>query len=258
LQSEVEQAVFGDRQPSDREVAALLSPEAFPLWARDYATEHEDELPEYLRETYRWCYLDPRNCRLLDNEAVVSLILWGQHWRLQRAAYAEIEPGQKVLLPAAVYGGFASALARHIGERGKLVVSDINPVQLDLCRPKLAAFPWASIRRADARDPAGGPFDVICCYFLLHELPDDVKGAVVDGLLRNLASGGKVVFTDYHRPHPAHPLKPIMSQVFDRLEPFAKALWRSPISGFASDPGKFRWRTEALFGGLYQRTVAEA
>ena len=34
-------------------------------------------LPSYLRDVYEWAYLNPRNARLLDNEAVVNTILWG-------------------------------------------------------------------------------------------------------------------------------------------------------------------------------------
>ena len=213
-------------------------------------------LPYYLTGTYGWCYVDPRNCRLLDREAIVSAILWGQHRKLQQMALAEISPGQKVLLPAAVYGEFPASLARHVGATGALVVSDINPVQIEICRPKISALPWTSLRRADARRPPGGPFDAVCCYFLLHELPEDYKQAVVDGLLAALAPGGKAIFVDYHKPHWAHPAGPVMSAVFDRLEPYAKSLWRHPIRDFASRRAEFDWRTETCFGGLYQRTVA--
>jgi len=65
------------------------------------------------------------------------------------------------------------------------------------------------------------------------------------------------VFVDYHRPHWAHPLKLITSIVFDTLEPFAKGLWRNEIRDFASDAGNFAWRKKTIFGGLFQKVVAE-
>ena len=122
----------------------------------------EQDIPYYLKETYYWAYVSPRNVLLLDREIVVSTILWGQHLRLQGAAFSEILPGQKVLQPAAVYGSFGPNLARHIGPDGKLEITDINPIQVTNCRKKLQDFPHASARLADARDPGGGPYDVVC------------------------------------------------------------------------------------------------
>ena len=70
------------------------------------------EIPDYLQDTYYWAYINPRNVRLLDREIVVRTILWQQHNRLQRLAFAEIEPGQRVMQPASVYGSFGLAQYR--------------------------------------------------------------------------------------------------------------------------------------------------
>jgi hypothetical protein len=75
-------------------------------------------------------------------------------------------------------------------------------------------------------------------------------------MFASLAPGGKIVFIDYHKPHWAHPLKGVMSLVFDTLEPFAKALWRNEIWHFASAAEDIVWRKETYFGGLYQKVVA--
>lgn len=215
------------------------------------------KIPSYLRDTYYWSYLNPKNVRRLDSEFIVSLILWGQHRRLQRATFAELSPGQRVLQPASVYGEFSPAMARHLGPRGCLEVSDIAPIQVATSRRKLRGLPQASARLADARCPGGAPYDAACCYFLLHELPDDDKREVVDALLASVVPGGKIIFIDYHKPHWAHPVKGVISLIFDMLEPFAKSLWRHEIADFATNPGAFNWRREAYFGGLYQKVVAE-
>ena len=47
-----------------------------------------------------------------------------------------------------------------------------------------------------------------------------------------------------------------MGAVFDRYEPFAKELWRHDIADFAGEAGRFAWRKETFFGGLYQKVVA--
>jgi ubiquinone/menaquinone biosynthesis C-methylase UbiE len=213
-------------------------------------------IPTYLREVYGWAYLNPRNVRLLDRELVVSMILWGNHRRLRKAAFAELRPGQRVLQPACVYGDFSPALARHLEPRGRLEVIDVAPIQVAGCRRKLRNFPQATAQHADAARPGGEAYDAVCCYFLLHELPEDYKHAVVDALLGSVVPGGKVIFVDYHRPHWAHPLKGITSLVFDTLEPFAKDLWRNEISYFASAPNEFIWRKQTYFGDLFQRTIA--
>jgi len=213
-------------------------------------------VPAYLRDVYHWAYLNPSNAACLDHEQIVSVILWGNHRRLKRAAYAEFHSGQRALQAAHVYGDFIPGLARILGPRGRLEVIDIAPLQVARCRDKLRKYPWARVRRADARDPGGGPYDGICCYFLLHELPGAWKRAVVDALLASVAPAGKVVFVDYHGPRPWHPLKPVMSAVFDRFEPFAKELWRYDICRLASRPSAFSWSKSTFFGGMYQKVVA--
>ena len=75
-------------------------------------------------------------------------------------------------------------------------------------------------------------------------------------LLARLSPGGKAVFIDYHAPVPWHPLRGFMRQIYDRLEPFAEAMWHHEISDFASEPASYTWRKETYFGGLYQKTVA--
>jgi SAM-dependent methyltransferase len=213
-------------------------------------------VPEYLRVTYGWAYLNRFAVRLFDRPWVVSAILWGAYSRLWREVRAELRPGQRVLQPACVYGDFSRSLARFLGPRGRLDISDVAPVQVENCRAKLKGFPNASVRIRDAADLRGGSYDAVCSFFLLHEMPETYKRAVVDALLSCVRPGGKVVFVDYHKPHRMHPLKAVMSLVFDLLEPFAKGLWRNEIASYARAPADFAWSKETYFGGLYQKTVA--
>ena len=109
------------------------------------------EIPAYLQDTYYWAYINPRNVRLLDREIVVRTILWQQHNRLQRLAFAEIEPGQWVMQPASVYGSFGPNLARHVGPQGRLDIVDVARVQVDSAERKLAPYPWARTGRRRSR-----------------------------------------------------------------------------------------------------------
>ncbi|HEY5654821.1 MAG TPA: rhodoquinone biosynthesis methyltransferase RquA [Woeseiaceae bacterium] len=218
--------------------------------------ESAKKVPEYLDSIYNWAYLNPKHMQFLDKEIVVRTILWQQHNKLERAAFTEIEPGQRVLQPACVYGKFSPALAAHIGAEGSLEVVDVAEVQVNNVRRKLKDFPQAKVRQSDVLHLEGENYDTVCCYFLMHELPDDYKQGAADVLLSSVPVGGKVVFVDYHKPHWAHPLRPIMSLVFKKLEPFAKSLWRNEISSFTQHADRFSWRKETYFGGLYQKVVA--
>jgi SAM-dependent methyltransferase len=213
-------------------------------------------IPEYLRNTYRWAYLDDRNARLLDREPVVKAILWGQHSRLRRAAFSEIDPGQNVLQAACVYGDFSIALAEHIGPDGHLQIVDVARVQVQNCQRKISGFGHVTVRHENVLFIRDRALDAVVCYFLLHELPDSYKHQVASVLLDSVRPGGKVIFVDYHSPHWAHPVRPITSLVFDLLEPYAKALWQTEIATIGGNDERFAWRKQTFFGGLFQKVVA--
>ena len=187
---------------------------------------------------------------------MVNTILLGNNRRLRRCLLCEIEPGQRVLHVAHVYGSLIPEVAGRVGHSGQLDVIDLVPLQVALCRRKLRGFPQAQVRIADAAHPGDGMYDAVTCFFLLHEIPDARKRAVVDSLLARVVPGGRVVFVDYHRPARWHPLRGVMRGLMSRLEPFAESLWHHEIAEFASAPGAYRWEKQTLFGGLYQKTVA--
>lgn len=216
----------------------------------------ERPLPWYLVDTYTWAYLTPASLVLFDNPVVLTAILWGNLSRLIRAACEEFAPGQRVLQAASAYGNISPSLAATVGPEGRLEVIDIAPLQVEHVRRKLSGFPQARARVANAVAPGGGIYDGVCCFFLLHEIPDEEKCAVVDALLDSVGPGGKVVFVDYHRARPWNPLRAPMGLVFRWLEPFAFGLIRREIQSLASASDQFTWRKETFFGGLYQRVVA--
>jgi SAM-dependent methyltransferase len=213
-------------------------------------------LPDYLVRTYWWAYLTPTSLRLLDNSLVLTAILWGNLPRLVRAACDEFQPGDCVLQAASAYGNLSPELAAQVGSHGRLDVIDIAPLQVAHVQRKLRGFPQARARVADATEPVDGVYDGVCCFFLLHEIPDAEKRAAVDALLAAVEPGGKVVFVDYHRAVRWHPLRAPMGLVFRWLEPFAYGLVDREVHSFASAPYDFVWSKETFFGGLYQKVVA--
>jgi SAM-dependent methyltransferase len=213
-------------------------------------------LPDYLVNTYSWAYLRPRSLRLLDRHVVVNSILWGNYRGLVRAACNEFAAGDRVLQAASVYGNLSSRLADKVGDDGFLDVIDIAPLQVAHCQRKLAGRANVRVRVADATVPGELVYDGVCCFFLLHEVPDLQKRRIVNVLLNAVRPGGKAVFVDYHRPARWHPLRPVMAVIFRLLEPYANGLVTRSIVEFAESPHDFEWGKRTRFAGMYQVVVA--
>ncbi len=212
-------------------------------------------VPDYLEKTYTWAYLNPKTVPFLSSAPVVEAILWGNAGRLIRKTVEEIVPGQNVLQAAAVYGRFSTELAKAVGSKGKLDVIDVAPIQVETAKKRVSDFSQASVKIGDASVVQPVPYDTVVCFFLLHEVPEDMKYKIVNALLASVKPGGKVVFVDYHKPVSYHILKPLMSKIFDWLEPFAKGLWSREIKDYAAQHDGLEWQKETLFGGMYQKVV---
>lgn len=220
--------------------------------------EESHDVPAYLARTYEWAYLNRAHLRWLDRHLVVSAILWGNAGRLMRGAVAEFAPGQRVLQAACVYGRFSHLLAHRVGTGGALEIVDVAALQVDHVRRKLEDHGQVRCRRADLADAASvdrDAYDGVCCFFLLHEVPETERRRIVDNLLAAVRPGGKIVFVDYHRPARWHPLRPVMGLVFRWLEPYAASLFDASIGSRSARVAEFDWTVTTCFGGLYQKVV---
>jgi SAM-dependent methyltransferase len=228
-----------------------------PPFSSSTQEPHKVVEPSYLRDIYTWCYLTPRNVSWLDKQFVVSAILWGNAHRLMTAAVAEFKPGSKVFQAASVYGKLLPMLAKRVGEQGRLDVVDVAPLQVNNAKSKLQGLENASVRRADlAEEPiAKAAYDGVSCFFLLHEVPQDVRSKIVDNLLQAVKPGGKIVFVDYHRYAWWHPLRFIMAGVFKWLEPYAPSLLKQDITKISAQGPAFTWTKRTKFGSLYQIVI---
>jgi SAM-dependent methyltransferase len=216
----------------------------------------QTEIPAYMHEVYSWAYLNPRNVKLLDREIIVSLILWGNNSRLKQALLTEIAPDSTVLQAAHVYGTLIPEIAAKLSHPRQLEVVEVSPLQAGICRDKLREFPQVVIHISDIAKIGTATRDVISCFFLLHEIPDDYKRTIVNNLLDHVGPGGKAVFVDYHKPARLHPLRGVMNLIWRRLEPFAIGLVETEIKSLAAESVAFTWTKQTFFGGLYQKVVA--
>lgn len=253
-----------DSKVKNKTLLDLFKPErlvAFELAGQSEGQARDiwhDGVPDYLVKVYDWAYVDPKWVDFLDRDIVVRLLLFGNDARLMRIYLDEIRPGMKVWQVAHVYGDLVRRVAARVGPTGEFHLTDVTPIQIEHGRRKLAAFPWARVVRADAATfDSGTDYDLICSFFLLHEVPDEKKHQIVDHLLERLPPGGKALFVDYHRPAWWQPVRWILKGVNGKLEPFADALWRHEIRDYASHPERFTWRKRTLFGGTYQVVKVE-
>lgn len=217
-------------------------------------------VPDYMTEVYDWAYVNPRWVRALDRNVVVRTLLFLNDRRLMRAYLDEIREGMSVWQLAHVYGDLVIHAAKKVGARGVFHLTDVTPAQLEHGTRKLAGMPWTRVIRSDAAEfeaPQATRYDLICSFFLLHEVPAEKKYQIVDNMLRQLAPGSKIVFVDYHRPAYWQPVRYILKLVNRYLEPFADDLWRHEIRHYASEADRFRWTKRTFFGGVYQCVIVE-
>lgn len=214
-------------------------------------------IPKYMRDVYTWAYIDPRWVRWLDNGLVVKILLFFNDTRMMRAYLNRIKPGMHVWQVAHVYGKLVRRVAQKIGPNGTFQLTDVVRIQVEHAHAKLDDLPWAHIALCDAASYAGTEtYDLVGCFFLLHEVPEEWKHKVVDNVLAHVGPTGEAIFVDYHKPAWWQPIGYILFVVNRILEPFAEALWHKEIRSYATHPESFEWRKRTIFGGAYQILIA--
>lgn len=219
-----------------------------------------DGVPAYMTEVYDWAYVDPKWVRVLDRNLVVRVQLFLNDQRLIRSYLNEIKEGMRVWQLAHVYGDLVTRAAHRVGPSGVFHLTDVTPIQLEHAQRKLAGLDWTKVIRSDAasfNSEERVDYDLICSFFLLHEVPDEKKFEIVDHMLQKLPKGSKAVFVDYHNPSKWNPVRYILKIVNRYLEPFSETLWKNELSSYASQAERFTWRKRTFFGGVYQCVVVE-
>ena len=217
-------------------------------------------IPGYLNKYY-WCfYVHPRAVWLFERPWLVNLILWGKYLTMRDAAVTEMGPSLpgRTLQVACVYGDLTNRLAARVPPGSELDVVDVLPAQLNNLRAKLPESAPVQLLRMDSatlRIP-DARYDRVLLFFLLHEMPRDVREATLREALRVAKPGGKLVIIDFARPAPWHPLRFIWHPILRVLEPFARDLWTRPVEDWlpASHRDRIVSRT-GYFGDFYQKVV---
>ena len=211
-------------------------------------------MPKYLTETYWWAYVHPNAVWFFERQWLVNLILWGNFYKLRDLALSEIEKPSKILQVACVYGNFTEKLAQSQPDSDIHVV-DVAQIQLNNLKTKISKFQNVNLHHQDSSklEFTEASFDNVIVFFLLHEMPEEVRKLTISEAIRVLRPGGKAIFVDYHQPNRLNPFRYVMVPILNYLEPFALDLWKTEIKGWL--PQVKSITKETHFGGLYQKVI---
>src|SRR5579862_3701602 len=172
-----------------------------------------------------------------------DLMSAGTHrlWKRFTLALANLRPGQQALDVAGGSGDLAAGMARQVGERGLVVLTDINAAMLARGRDRLIdAGIVGNVRYVQAnaeRLPfADGLFDCITIGFGLRNVTD--KPAALASMRRALRPGGQLLILEF-----SHPVAPGLRPLYD-----AYSFHVLPLLGkvIARDEPSYRYLAESI------------
>jgi len=172
-----------------------------------------------------------------------DLMSAGTHrlWKRFTLGLANLRPGQRALDVAGGTGDLAAGLARQVGERGLVVLTDINAAMLAQGRDRLInagltanlAYVQANAERLPFPD---GSFDCITIGFGLRNVTD--KDAALAAMRRALKPGGQLLVLEFSQPRTPG-LKPLYDAYSFRVLPL--------IGRFvAGDEASYRYLAESI------------
>jgi len=162
-------------------------------------------------------------------------------WKRFTIAKTGLRPGQQALDVAAGSGDLALGLARRVGAKGRVVVTDINAAMLAEGRDRLlnagiAGNVHYALADAEALPFADASFHCVTIGFGLRNVTD--KNAALASLFRVLKPGGRLLVLEFSKAHlgPLAPLYELYS--FQVLPRFGEL--------FVSDAASYRYLAESI------------
>lgn len=172
-----------------------------------------------------------------------DLLSFGVHrlWKRFTIDQARLRPGQAALDVAGGTGDLALGLARQVGAKGLVVLSDINRSMLEQGRDRLidegvtapVQYAVANAEKLPFRDST---FDCVTIGFGLRNVTD--KDAALRSLTRVLKPGGQLLVLEFSKP-----VLPLISRIYD-----AYSFAALPALGrlVANDSASYRYLAESI------------
>jgi demethylmenaquinone methyltransferase/2-methoxy-6-polyprenyl-1,4-benzoquinol methylase len=171
-----------------------------------------------------------------------DLMSGGMHrlWKRYTVQHANARPGHVILDLAGGTGDLARAFARIVGERGRVVLADINAAMLEHGRRRLVDAGIAGNVElaqvdAEALPFADNSFDRVAIAFGLRNVTG--KEAALAEMHRVLKPGGKVLILEFSRP--ASAIKPAYDLYSFKVLPLLGKL-------VARDPDSYQYLAESI------------
>ena len=210
-------------------------------------------------------YSDMRLIKMVDFQPIISAILLFQYDRLVSRIVAELQQmdlgGRDVLITSCAFGNVIPRVvgAAVSGQVRRVQLVDLIRNELVHARGKLGDLAGkVDFRQADATamQQSDGSVAANVMFFLLHELPHDLKGEALKEAARSLQPGGKLLLAEFHRPD-SWVLRAFSWTYFKVFEPLGLALWDShdPLR-YLQELGGFSCSRTTYFFGNFQVIVA--
>lgn len=134
-------------------------------------------------------------------------------WKRVAIQLSNVRAGERVLDLAGGTGDLTMLFEKRVGDKGEVVLADINAAMLRTGRDRLIDKGLAgNIRYAQVNAEclpfADNTFDCVCIAFGLRNVTD--KDAALRSMLRVLKPGGRVIVLEF-----SHPTDPVTEKVYD-------------------------------------------
>lgn len=210
-------------------------------------------------------YSNMRLIKLVDFQPIISAILLFQYHRLVSKIVSGLEAtdlkGKQVLVTSCAFGNVIPRVVDAALQAGteRVLVADIIQNELTHAQSKLGRFAGKVEfieDNATAMQQGSGTVDANVMFFLLHELPHELKIKALQEAGRVLVPGGKLYLGEFHRPE-LWVLRALSWTYFKVFEPLGLALWDShdPLTCLEAMGG---WKCErtTVFHGNFQIITA--
>ena len=210
-------------------------------------------------------YSDMWLIKLVDFQPVIAAILLFQYSTLVSKIVAGLGAtslkNKKVLITSCAFGNVIPRVVDAAVQSGaeQVLIADIIRNELDHAEGKLGQYAGkvAFVEdNATAMTQQEGCADANVIFFLLHELPHDLKDKALREAGRMLAPGGKLYLAEFHRPDVAI-LRLLSWTYFKVFEPFGLALWdtHDPVKCL-DEMGGWTCERQTYFFGNFQVITA--